>query len=238
LEHVPAVAVDSEGCTKAFNELERAATADILCCHDPYLLQHFIAYYATEVPQYFRLADGLLVNIPSRRGGIQGDSAFSAIFDVVYTLGILKPLAQEFPDSAIFAIHDDTYLAGDSRHLPAASARLATLAHSHGLRYGATKRRLYQHPPPPNIPACDIATHLSAFPLGATVTPDFFKAGGVPVGLDDAAVRAKCNKKAVRYGDMVDCIAKLTIGAKDKFPLLYHCARPSASLNHYIRLYA
>jgi len=127
LEHDPTLAVDSEDCTNAFNELERGAIADTLSVHDPDLLQHFIAYYSSNVPQYFRMANGDLINIPSRRGGIQGDSVFSTIFDIVYTLRVLEPLALAFPACNVYAIHDDSYIIGPADALPPASHRLTQL---------------------------------------------------------------------------------------------------------------
>jgi len=43
LEHDSSLAVDSEDCTNAFNELERGVIAETLKEHDPDLYQHFIA---------------------------------------------------------------------------------------------------------------------------------------------------------------------------------------------------
>jgi hypothetical protein len=198
LEHDPTLAVDSEDCTNGFNELERGAIFDILAAHDPDLLQHFLAYYTYDVPQYFRMTSGELVNIPSCRGGIQGDFAFSAIFDVVYTVGVLEPLAAQFPTCNMYAIHDDSYICGPAAALPLASHRLAKLGATCGLRYGAAKRKLYQHPQPAlgADPATDVRTHAASFPPGATLVHTCFKVGGVPVGLDDAAIVQWCDQKA------------------------------------------
>mmetsp|Transcript_25119 Transcript_25119/g.81241 ORF Transcript_25119/g.81241 Transcript_25119/m.81241 type:complete len:97 (+) Transcript_25119:170-460(+) len=49
---------------------------------------------------------------PSQTGGIQGDSIFSAVFDITYTVCVLEPLRAAHPDIHVYAIHDDTYLVG------------------------------------------------------------------------------------------------------------------------------
>jgi hypothetical protein len=154
LEHNPSYAIVSEDCYNAFNELLRAVIVEVLEKEDPALLQQFIAYYQKEVPQFFRLANGSLHHVPSQRGGIQGDALFSIIFDIVYTVRVLEPLANEFKDKqiSVYAVHDDTYLVGPAAHLAAASKRLRELAAACGLKYGDAKRKLYQHPLPPRPP--------------------------------------------------------------------------------------
>jgi len=60
--------------------------------------------------------------------------------------------------------------------------------------------------------------------------------GGVPVGLDRAAVRSWCNKKADVYGNFTKKLVSLEIGAQNRFALLLFCGRPSAKLNHFFRI--
>lgn len=111
------------------------------------------------------------------------------------------------------------------------------VAQNSGLRYGATKRKLYQHPPPANTdPAADVETHADRFPPGATIVRTCFKVGGVPVGLDAAAITSWCTEKVKQYGKFLERITAVDLGAQDKFPLLFYCARPSAKFNHHIRI--
>jgi len=85
LELNPTLAIISEDCRNAFNTLRRDVIADtLLRLHYP-LLAPFLAYYGTQpFPQYLRQSDGYLTSIPSQTGGIQGDSIFSAVFDITY----------------------------------------------------------------------------------------------------------------------------------------------------------
>jgi len=89
----PTQAILSEDCRNAFNTLRRDIIVETLAQHNSPLLAPFLAYYGKEpFPQYLRRSDGYLASIPSQAGGIQGDSIFSAIFDIVYTLRVIEPL--------------------------------------------------------------------------------------------------------------------------------------------------
>ena len=85
-------------------------------------------------------------------------------------------------------------------------------------------------------PSSDIEDYLDQFPPGATVVRTCFKVGGVPVGLDRAAVSSWCNKKADVYGNFTKKLISLEIGAQNRFALLLFCGRPSAKLNHFFRI--
>ena len=71
-----------------------------------------------------------------------------------------------------------------------------------------------------------------------TVVCTCFKVGGVPVGLDRAAVSSCswCNKKADVYGNFTKKLVSLEIGAQNRFALLLFCGRPSSKLNHFFRI--
>jgi len=60
--------------------------------------------------------------------------------------------------------------------------------------------------------------------------------GGVPVGLDRAAVSSWCNKKADVYINFTKKFVSLEIGAQNRFALLLFCGRPSAKLNNFFRI--
>jgi len=51
---------------------------------------------------------------PARQAvsSIQGDSIFSVVFDITYTVCVLEPLRVAHPDVNVYAIHYDTYLVG------------------------------------------------------------------------------------------------------------------------------
>ena len=127
LEADPTVAIDSEDCVNAFNELFRRTIADTLFAVDKGLYRHFVAYYFQPTRQFFRLANGRLVSAcDSRRGLVQGDPLAALIFDIVYTIRVLKPTAIDNPNTLIIAVHDDSNLSGRPCDLPAASQRFLT----------------------------------------------------------------------------------------------------------------
>ena len=60
--------------------------------------------------------------------------------------------------------------------------------------------------------------------------------GGVPVGLDRAAVSSWCNKKADVFGNFTKQLVSLEIGAQNRFALLRFCSSPSTKLNYLFRI--
>ena len=95
LEFDPSCAIDSEDVKNAFNEVDREAVADVLQREDPELYDYFMAYYQTGCLQLFRLFSGELLRLwSSVRGLIQGDALAAVIFDIVYTILVLKPVRE------------------------------------------------------------------------------------------------------------------------------------------------
>ena len=90
-------------------------------------------------------------------------------------------------------------------------------------------------PPAALAPSPDIEDYLDQFPPGATVVRTCFKVGGVPVGLDRAAVSSWCNKKAdvFVFGNFTKQLVSLEIGAQNRFALLCFCGSPSTKLNYF-----
>ena len=145
LEFDTSACVDSEDCRNAFNELCREAIADTLQKEDYELYCYFLAYYSVACPQLFRLSDGtLLALLKSCYGLVQGDPLAAIIYDIVYTLCVLKPVQEAYPGLLLVALHDDTYLAGHIAVLPEAVDLLTRLAAKVHLEYGDAKRKLLQ----------------------------------------------------------------------------------------------
>ena len=106
-----ATCIDSEDCINAFNELSRHEIAECLREFNSDLYHYFLAYYHEPSYQFFRKADGAFVCPALSCVGVhQGDPAGLLIFDVVYTLKVLKPLVEAHPEVTVLAIHDDTYI--------------------------------------------------------------------------------------------------------------------------------
>ena len=60
--------------------------------------------------------------------------------------------------------------------------------------------------------------------------------GGVPVGLDRAAVSSWCSKKADVFGNFTKQLVSLEIGAQNRFALLRFCGSPSTKLNYFFQI--
>ena len=186
--------IDSEDCRNAFNELDRQVIADTLKVHDYKLYLYFMAYYDRPALQLYRLADGSLVcPAKSACGLVQGDPLAALIYDIVYTLVVLKPMQEAYPDVVVCALHDDTYLVARVSVLPAASTKLTELAATAHLEFGAAKRKLLQLPG--DHGALDAALFIDQFPAGLNLVRSTIKCGGVPVGAPEAVV-SKCITKA------------------------------------------
>ncbi len=119
----------------------------------------------------------------SRWGVTQGDALSALIFDIVYTLSVLKPTCEQFPHATLLAIHDDTYVnTKAANELVAVNRSLEEKANSIRLRFVPSKEHILQLPNP--MRAADLPDDLDFHrQLIDPTTPferSFIRCGGTP----------------------------------------------------------
>ena len=140
-------------------ELSRQAILDTLREFDHELYEYFVAYYPNPRKQWYRQMDGSVEMIAWSRWGVtQGDALSALIFDIVYTLKVLKPTCEQFPHATLLAIHDDTYVNTKASELVEIDSFLVERATAIRLRFVPKKERILQLPNPTR--AADSPTDL------------------------------------------------------------------------------
>ena len=235
---------DVDSCTwskdiyNAFQELSRQAILDTLRGFDYELYEYFVAYYPAARKQWYRQMDGSVEMIAWSRWGVtQGDALSALIFDIAYTLNVLKPTCEQFPHATLLAIHDDTHVnTKAANELVAVSRSLEEKANSIHLRFVPSKEHILQLPNPtraadsPN----DLDFHRQLIDPTTPFERSFIRCGGVAVG-DPVAVVEQCRVAAREYGKHIQRLADSPLRGQYKGVLMAWCGKAMTMLNYVIR---
>ena len=235
---------DVDSCTwskdiyNAFQELSRQAILDTLRGFDYELYEYFVAYYPAARKQWYRQMDGSVEMIAWSRWGVtQGDALSALIFDIVYTLKVLKPTCEQFPHATLLAIHDDTYVnTKAANELVAVSRSLEEKANSIHLRFAPSKEHILQLPNPTRAAESptDLDSHRQLIDPDTPFERSFIRCGGVAVG-DPVAVVEQCRAAASEYGKHIHRLADSPLRGQWKGVLMAWCGKAMTMLNYVIR---
>ena len=234
---------DVDSCTwskdiyNAFQELSRQAILDTLREFDHELYEYFVAYYPNPRKQWYRQMDGSVEMIAWSRWGVtQGDALSALIFDIVYTLKVLKPTCEQFPHATLLAIHDDTYVNTKASELVEIDNFLEERATAIRLRFVPKKERILQLPNPTRAAdsPTDLDSHRQLIDPDTPFERSFIRCGGVAVG-DPVAVVEQCRAAASEYGKHIHRLADSPLRGQWKGVLMAWCGKAMTMLNYVIR---
>ena len=234
---------DVDSCTwskdiyNAFQELSRQAILDTLREFDHELYEYFVAYYPNPRKQWYRQMDGSVEMIAWSRWGVtQGDALSALIFDIVYTLKVLKPTCEQFPHATLLAIHDDTYVNTKANELVAIDNFIEERATAIRLRFVPKKERILQLPNPTRAAdsPTDLDSHRQLIDPDTPFERSFIRCGGVAVG-DPVAVVEQCRAAASEYGKHIHRLADSPLRGQWKGVLMAWCGKAMTMLNYVIR---
>ena len=213
-EQSPDTDVISIDVQNAFNSVHRSAIHDAVSKTFPEFLQHFRNSYSTHPLLRTRLEDtGELVTIPSTNGTLQG-STFSQVF---FNLAVHKAYTTtqaQHPNTALFALHDDTYIAGPPLDIIAAAATLTRELQSLGLNTQPEKARAWSRR---NTGLYTPTTHGTPSTQGIIVA-------GAPVGTPTFEKEGAANIAA--RADHLCAQIDLIPDKQTRLLLIRHCAVP------------
>ena len=234
---------DVDSCTwskdiyNAFQELSRQAILDTLREFDHELYEYFVAYYPNPRKQWYRQMDGSVEMIAWSRWGVtQGDALSALIFDIVYTLKVLKPTCEQFPHATLLAIHDDTYVNTKANELVEIDNFIEERATAIRLRFVPKKERILQLPNPTRAAdsPTDLDSHRQLIDPDTPFERSFIRCGGVAVG-DPVAVVEQCRAAASEYGKHIHRLADSPLRGQWKGVLMAWCGKAMTMLNYVIR---
>ena len=234
---------DVDSCTwskdiyNAFQELSRQAILDTLREFDHELYEYFVAYYPNPRKQWYRQMDGSVEMIAWSRWGVtQGDALSALIFDIVYTLKVLKPTCEQFPHATLLAIHDDTYVNTKANKLVEIDNFIEERATAIRLRFVPKKERILQLPNPTRAAdsPTDLDSHRQLIDPATPFERSFIRCGGVAVG-DPVAVVEQCRAAASEYGKHIHRLADSPLRGQWKGVLMAWCGKAMTMLNYVIR---
>lgn len=234
---------DVDSCTwskdiyNAFQELSRQAILDTLREFDHELYEYFVAYYPNPRKQWYRQMDGSVEMIAWSRWGVtQGDALSALIFDIVYTLKVLKPTCEQFPHATLLAIHDDTYVNTKANELVEIDNFIEERATAIRLRFVPKKERILQLPNPTRAAdsPTDLDSHRQLIDPATPFERSFIRCGGVAVG-DPVAVVEQCRAAASEYGKHIHRLADSPLRGQWKGVLMAWCGKAMTMLNYVIR---
>ena len=234
---------DVDSCTwskdiyNAFQELSRQAILDTLREFDHELYEYFVAYYPNPRKQWYRQMDGSVEMIAWSRWGVtQGDALSALIFDIVYTLKVLKPTCEQFPHATLLAIHDDTYVNTKANELVEIDSFIEERATAIRLRFVPKKERILQLPNPTRAAdsPTDLDSHRQLIDPDTPFERSFIRCGGVAVG-DPVAVVEQCRAAASEYGKHIHRLADSPLRGQWKGVLMAWCGKAMTMLNYVIR---
>ena len=234
---------DVDSCTwskdiyNAFQELSRQAILDTLREFDHELYEYFVAYYPNPRKQWYRQMDGSVEMIAWSRWGVtQGDALSALIFDIVYTLKVLKPTCEQFPHATLLAIHDDTYVNTKASELVEIDNFIEERATAIRLRFVPKKERILQLPNPTRAAdsPTDLDSHRQLIDPDTPFERSFIRCGGVAVG-DPVAVVEQCRAAASEYGKHIHRLADSPLRGQWKGVLMAWCGKAMTMLNYVIR---
>ena len=234
---------DVDSCTwskdiyNAFQELSRQAILDTLREFDHELYEYFVAYYPNPRKQWYRQMDGSVEMIAWSRWGVtQGDALSALIFDIVYTLKVLKPTCEQFPHATLLAIHDDTYVNTKANKLVEIDNFIEERATAIRLRFVPKKERILQLPNPTRAAdsPTDLDSHRQLIDPDTPFERSFIRCGGVAVG-DPVAVVEQCRAAASEYGKHIHRLADSPLRGQWKGVLMAWCGKAMTMLNYVIR---
>ena len=234
---------DVDSCTwskdiyNAFQELSRQAILDTLREFDHELYEYFVAYYPNPRKQWYRQMDGSVEMIAWSRWGVtQGDALSALIFDIVYTLKVLKPTCEQFPHATLLAIHDDTYVNTKAYELVEIDNFIEERATAIRLRFVPKKERILQLPNPTRAAdsPTDLDSHRQLIDPDTPFERSFIRCGGVAVG-DPVAVVEQCRAAASEYGKHIHRLADSPLRGQWKGVLMAWCGKAMTMLNYVIR---